>query len=378
MRILVAPSSFKESLASPQVAKNIRIGLRKASKKFDIVELPLADGGTGTCAVLTNAYHGRFVTRRVCGPVGKTVTARYGWISQKHLAVIELAQAAGLHLVPKKQRNPCKTTTRGVGQLILDAARKRCTRIILGVGDSATIDCGVGALAALGVRFLDKNDNEISYDCRGLLCLKRIDCAYCSADINALDITVATDVSNVLTGGKGALVYARQKGATTKMIPLINKGLRNLKWVVKKQYNIDVDTIPGAGAAGGIPAAFCAVFNSDIQPGFRLAADAIGLEKKMRESDVIITGEGQIDRQNRWGKVVGGVMEYARTYHKPVIIIAGRIAKNALPFARYGVIAHYSLTSRRVSVKSAMTNAPVLLQDVAYKAGQFLKVMTLS
>lgn len=372
LTVLVAPGSFKESLDSPHVAQYISIGLRKASKTFNIVELPLADGGTGTCTVLTNAYGGTFIRRRVYGPLGKKVTARYGWIPRKRLAVIELAEAAGLHRVSKKQRNPCKTTTRGVGELIQHAVTKGCKKIVLGVGDSATIDCGVGALSVLGIRFLDKDKNEIVHNCQGLLDLVTIDASYARYSNLPVKIVIAADVTNVLTGRNGALVYARQKGATTRMIPLINKGLKNFKKVVKKQYRIDVDTIPGAGAAGGIPAAFHAILNAQVKPGSELVAGAVQLKQKLKQADVIITGEGRIDKQSLRGKTVGKVIEIAQEYKKPVVVVAGSIAREVRRFKKRGVITYYRLAKSGISMTETTKNTPRLLQKTAYNIGKGL------
>ena len=377
MNILVAPSSFKESLDAPQVAKNIGIGLQKASSQYNVTELPLADGGSGTVAVLTAAYKGEYVTCRVCGPLGTAVNAVYGWVPQRRLAIIELAQAAGLALVPPDKRNPCVTTTHGVGELIVDAANRGSKRIILGVGDSATIDCGVGALTRLGIQYVDKHSCAVAPSCHGLIALRRIDDSHRLSWIKSIDFTVAADVQNVLTGTKGAIMYARQKGATRAMIPVITRALRNFKKVVLMQYNIDVDTIPGTGAAGGIPAAFCAVLGARLEQGFERIKAAVKLEQAVKRADVVITGEGRIDRQSRYGKVVGGVIELCNLCDKPVIIIAGYIRRNALPARRRRIVASYSLVSKRVSRLYAVRNTDVLLQQAGWKCGQSLKSMSL-
>lgn len=378
LRILVAPGSFKGSLDSPRVAKNIRIGLQKASKKYNVKELPLADGGSGTVAVLTAAYKGEYVTCRVSGPLGNAVDAVYGWVPEKHLAVIELAQAAGLALVPTKHRSPCAMTTRGVGELIVDAANRGSKKIILGVGDSATIDCGMCALTRLGIQYLDKNNNVVAPDCRGLIAMERIDDSHCSPAIKHIDFTVAVDVRNILTGSKGAIVYARQKGATRAMIPVIVKALRNFRKVVLMQYSIDVDAIPGTGAAGGIPAAFCAILDAKVKPGFALVAQAVHLEQSIKQSDVVITGEGRIDEQSMHGKTVGKVIEIAHAYKKSVVLVAGSIAKEGRFFEKTGVTSYYSLAKSGTALTDTIKNTPRLLQETGCTIGKaLLKTMSL-
>lgn len=370
VKILVAPNSFKESLNSLEVARHIRIGLKKASKKFQITEVPLADGGTGTVYVLVKALKGKFVRLKVSGPLNKKVFATYGIIPKQKIAIIELAEAAGLKLVPEKRRNPLLTTTKGVGELILDAVNKNCKKIILGIGDSTTIDLGVGAISVLGVRFLDNTDNEIELNCRGLLELKKIDASKIYKKLKNTKIIIASDVKNILTGKKGALIYAKQKGAKRTMIPVIHKALRNFKEVILKQYGINLDTILGSGAAGGIGGAMKVILNAEIKSGFEIIKAIVALEKKIEQSDLIITGEGKIDKQNLYGKTTKKVVDIAYKYKKPVILIAGSITKDAEIFYKYGVIEQYSILTSSISIKNAIKNAPKLLEDLAYSIGK--------
>lgn len=370
VKILVAPNSFKESLNSLEVARHIRIGLKKASKKFQITEVPLADGGTGTVYVLVKALKGKFVRLKVSGPLNKKVFATYGIIPKQKIAIIELAEAAGLKLVPEKRRNPLLTTTKGVGELILDAVNKNCKKIILGIGDSTTIDLGVGAISVLGVRFLDNTDNEIELNCRGLLELKKIDASKIYKKLKNTKVIIASDVKNILTGKKGALIYAKQKGAKRTMIPVIHKALRNFKEVILKQYGINLDTILGSGAAGGIGGAMKVILNAEIKSGFEIIKAIVALEKKIEQSDLIITGEGKIDKQNLYGKTTKKVVDIAYKYKKPVIFIAGSITKDAEIFYKYGVIGQYSILTPSISIKNAIKNAPKLLEDLAYSIGK--------
>ncbi len=373
MKILIAPNSFKESLNSTDIAKHIGVGLKKASRKFEVLEFPLADGGTGTCYILTKALNGKFIKCIVTGPFNKKVSASYGYIPQQKTAIIELAEAAGLKLISKNRRNPLLTTTSGVGELMLHALKRNCKKIILGIGDSATIDCGVGALSVLGVRFLNKANAEIEPNCRGLLDLSRIDVSRIDEKIKKVTIIIASDVDNILTGKNGALVYARQKGAQKRMIPVISRALRNFKRVFLKQYGVNVDQVSGSGAAGGIGGAMKVLLNAEIKSGFEIVKKIVSLEKKIRHSDIIITGEGTIDKQSFYGKVTKKVADIAYKYNKPVIFIAGRITKDAKIFDGYDVIGYYSILKPGMSLKRAIQNTPQLLEKIAYIVGKNLQ-----
>ncbi len=372
MKILVAPNSFKESLNSTEVAHHIAKGLRKASRKLKVTELPLADGGTGTSYIMTKALDGKFVSLKVTGPTNNMITATYGVVPRQRIAVIELAEAAGLRLIPKKERNPLITTTKGVGELILDAVNNRYRKVILGIGDSATIDCGVGALSVLGARFLDRKDEPIELNCRGLLDLRRIDTSQMPERIRSVKITIASDVKNILTGRYGALVYAKQKGAKRATMPLIHKALKTFKKVVLKQYQIDLDKIPSSGAAGGIGGAFVAVMRSEMISGFGLIKELIYFEDAIKACDLVITGEGRVDKESFYGKTLKRVVDLAYIHKKPVILICGSITRDAKVFKKYRVLSQYSLVRSSMSLNKAMANAPKLLEELAIKVGKTL------
>jgi glycerate kinase len=373
MRILVAPNSFKESLNSIEVAHHIGRGLKRASKKFHVTELPLADGGTGTSLIVTRALNGTFIKCSVSGPLGKKVSATYGIIPQQKIAVIELAEAAGLRLVPENKRNPLVTSTRGVGELMLDAIERGCKECILAIGDSATIDCGVGALSVLGIKFLNKAGAEIELNCRGLLDLAKIDTCGIMRELADSKITIASDVKNILTGRYGALVYAKQKGAKRKTMPIINQALKNFKNVIFKQYRLNLDKIVGAGAAGGIGGAFVAIVQAKIISGFGLVKDVVYLEDAIKNSDLVITGEGRIDRESFYGKTLKKVIDMAYIHKKPVLLIAGSIARDARVLKKYRVIEQYSLLKLSKSLQKSMINAPQLLEGLACSIGSAIE-----
>jgi glycerate kinase len=373
MKILVAPNSFKESLSSIKVAHHIAKGLKRASKKFHVTELPLADGGTGTSLIVTRALNGAFVKCRVSGPLDKKVDATYGVIPQQKIAVIELAEAAGLKLVPEKKRNPLVTSTRGVGELMLDAIKNGYKKIIFAIGDSATIDCGIGALSVFGIKFLTMADKEIALNCRGLLDLHKIDTSGVTSELANTKITIASDVKNILTGRYGALVYAKQKGAARKSMPIIHQALKNFKSVIFKQYGLNLDKIAGAGAAGGIGGAFVAILGAEITSGFGLVKDVVYLEDAIKNSDLVITGEGRIDRESFYGKSLKKVIDLAYIHKKPVLLIAGSIARDATVLKKYRVIDQYSLLKLSKSLKKSMKNAPQLLEGLACSIGSTIQ-----
>ncbi len=372
MRILVAPNSFKESLDSYRVARHIRIGLRRASRKFVVIECPLADGGTGFHTVMTKALRGKSVRCTVSGPLDRMVVVTYGYVPQQKTAIVELAEAAGLRLVPREKRNPLVASTKGVGEMIMSALKKGCKKIILGIGDSATIDCGVGALSVLGFRFLNRAGTDIEPNCRGLLEVDSIDDSRVSKKLRQVKIVVASDVENVLSGARGAVVYAQQKGAKRRQVRIINRALKNFRNVIIQECGMDLDKFPGSGAAGGIGGSLRVLLNAEIQPGFDLVKQTVSLEDKIRQSDIVITGEGTIDNQTLSGKVPRGVVEIAHRHKKPIIFIAGLIKNKARLFDKYGVVGYFSIVKRSVSRRQAMHNTPQLLEARAFSVGKEL------
>jgi len=268
---------------------------------------------------------------------------KYGIIPEKKIAVLELASAAGLELIPLKMRNPLITTTRGVGEMIIDALNKGFKRIILGIGDSATIDCGIGALSILGVKFLDCDGKEIEKNCQGLLKLAEVDDSELCEEIKDIKLLVGADVSNILTGRDGAVVYARQKGADRKTIPVIKKALRNFQRVVLKRYGVDLDTIPGSGAAGGIGGALKAILGAKLVPGFELIRKYIKIEKQIKENELVITGEGRVDQQTFAGKAIGQVLNIAQRFNRPVVLVAGSFVSGMKELSGPAVKEMYSI-----------------------------------
>ncbi|MGQ9465809.1 MAG: glycerate kinase family protein [bacterium] len=359
MQILIIPNSFKGSLPAKNVAQNLAAGMLKVKPNLLIKKMPIADGGTGTLEIIKSQLKYKLVSIKATDPLGKKIKAEYGIIHKKKVAIIELARIAGLHLIKQEMRNPLKTTTFGVGELIKDSMKRGCTRIILGVGDSATIDCGIGAMSALGIKFLDRHKKPVEWNCSGLLELHSIKNPI-NNWLKNIEFIVLVDVQNILTGKNGALVYAPQKGATKKDLFIINRGLRNFKKVILKQYNIDLDKIEGAGAAGGIAGGMHAILNAKIISGFDYFFRITRLKDAINNADLVITGEGKIDKTTFYGKATGKIIDLCRTYRRPLILVCGTCS-HQLDYGKYGIKSIYCLTKGSRNERYAIKNAADLL-----------------
>lgn len=355
MNILIAIDSFKGSLTSVEAGEAAAAGIRAASPDAEIEVVPLADGGEGTVDALVRATGGQSIRTQVTGPLGNPVDAEYGILGDGTTAVIEIAEACGLPLVPESKRNPLTTTSYGVGELILDAVSHGADSLIAGLGGSATNDAGVGMLQALGCRFLDETGEEVPRGGAALGAIRSVDVSGLPPAIKHLDIQVACDVNNPLYGEQGAAhIYGPQKGATPEMVTKLDGGLRNFAEVVEAGLGKDVQAIPGAGAAGGLGAAFVGFLNAGLRSGIELILDAIGLEEKVRQADYAITGEGRMDAQSSMGKAAMGVAALANKHGVPVIALAGSVTKDAAQLNDKGLTAYFSILQEPISLEEAV------------------------
>lgn len=320
MQILVAPDKFKGSLTAIQACIAIRAGILKAWPSAEISLCPLADGGDGSLDVLAAQQPSTWHQARVRDPLGRAIQASY--LLSGRIAFIEMARASGIALLQEKERNPLKTSTFGTGQLILEALAKKVREIVLFVGGSATNDAGMGIAQALGFRFLNKNEDEIS-PCGGNL--EKID-RILSPDLSRLPpIRILTDVGNPFLGPNGAAyVYGPQKGASPEQVRYLDKGLQQMESLIQKQFGRDIAKIPGSGAAGGLAGGLAGLLGAEVKNGFDFIADWVGLDEKIRQTNLIITGEGKFDQQSLQGKVVGEVLKRARKHQKPILLLCGR------------------------------------------------------
>ena len=364
-RVLVAPDSFKGSLGAAQVAAAVSRGVSEVLPGCTVVCLPISDGGEGLVDVLVPAFRGEFVHSRVSGPLpDQEVVARWGIGADGKTAIVEMAEAAGLLLVPPDRRDPKRTTTFGVGQLLVSALDRGVDSIIIGIGGSATNDGGAGMAEALGVRFLDVAGTPLERGGAALLGLASIDVRGLDRRLKRVNIDVACDVNNPLVGPNGAsAVFGPQKGGTPADVELLNRALDRYREVLAGPLGIDVQMIPGSGAAGGLGAGLAAFCNARLKRGIDIVLDATGFDEQLRNADLVITGEGKIDMQTRYGKTIAGVMERARRYGKPVIAVVGSVeGKSDDYIGGEGMLDMISLVNDSTSIQQAMASAGNLVQ----------------
>jgi glycerate kinase len=358
MKIVIAPDSFKESLTALAVANEIEAGFREFFPDAQYVKLPVADGGEGTVQAMIDASGGRRIELQVTGPLGEPVPAFYGLMGDGATAVIEMAAASGLELVPAARRNPLHTTSYGTGQLILDALDAGARRFVLGVGGSATNDGGAGMLQALGGRLLDAAGADLNAGGGALAALARIDLSGLDARIKDCVFDIACDVSNPLVGPQGAsAIFGPQKGATPAMVEQLDANLRRYAEVIASDLGRQVAEVPGAGAGGGIGAGMMVFLGGRLRPGSEIVMAAVGLDAAVAGADLVITGEGRIDSQTIHGKTPIGVARVAQRHGKPVIGIAGGLASGAAVVHAHGIDAVFGAVSRPCTVEEALADA---------------------
>jgi glycerate kinase len=327
MRIVVAPQEYKGTLTAEEAGATIAEGVWRAIPAAEVDQVPLADGGPGTVRAIVRAAGGELRKNRVCGPLGAPVEAEWGLLLDG-TAVIEMAAAAGLVLVPESQRDPRITTTLGVGELILASVDAGAVKIIVGLGGSATNDGGAGMAQAIGVRLLDAEGRELPPGGLPLAHLEHIDSSGRDSRMSAFPVLCATDVRNPLVGPEGAsLVYGPQKGATPETAQALDDALSRYSDVIERDLGVRVRDVAGAGAAGGLGAGLIAFLNAEIRPGFDLIAEVVRLRERIRGADLVITGEGRLDGQTQYGKTVAGVARLASEESVPVIAVPGALGE---------------------------------------------------
>lgn len=376
-KIVIAPDSFKGNLTSLEVAVCIEKGIRRVLPNATCVKIPMADGGEGTVQSLIDATGGKLVRKRVKGPAGKTVTACYGWLPTKKTAVIEMAEASGLPLVEGRTKNPLKTTTYGTGQLMLDALDRGAKKIIIGIGGSATNDGGVGMAQALGVRFMDTRGREIKEPgCGGMLAkIRTIDATGLDPRIRQTKILVACDVKNTLHGKQGAAhVFGPQKGATPKMVAELDANLKHLGRLIKRDLKVAVARMPGAGAAGGLGAGLVAFAGATLKSGVDIVLRTTELEKYIKGSDLVITGEGKVDFQTAFGKTPSGVARAAKKHRVPVIAIGGALSNDAHNVFAHGIDGIASAAAKDMSLDEALRDSRPHLENVAERVVRMILI----
>jgi len=383
MRIVIAADKFKGSLTAPAVCRAIARGVRLVLPRATIVEVPLADGGEGTVEALVTSTGGRLVTQHVKGPLGDRVRARFGLLGDGKTAAIEMAAASGLVLVPKRKRNPLRTTTYGTGELIRAAVKGGARKIIIGIGGSATNDGGAGMAMALGAKLLDRNGRLIGLGGGELAKLARVDQSEFEVGDLKLDIRVACDVTNPLCGPNGAsAVYGPQKGATPAMVKSLDRNLARYARIVARDVlpgtirsrRFGLERVAGAGAAGGLGFGLCAFLGARLQRGIDLVLDHLEFDRTLRGADLVITGEGAIDEQTVHGKVPIGVAHRARKCGVPVIAIGGSVPPSANDVFGHGVGGLMSICHSPMPLDAAVRDAAALLELAAERAMRLLRL----
>jgi glycerate 2-kinase len=375
MKIVIAPDSFKESLSALEVATQIEEGFREVFPDAQYHKLPMADGGEGTVAAMVAATGGTLVAAVVTGPLGEPVQAHFGLTGDGGTAIIEMAAASGLALVAPGQRNPLVTTSYGTGELIKAALEAGARHLIIGIGGSATNDGGAGMLQALGVKLLDGAGGELGFGGGKLAGLDKIDIAGLDPRLKGCRIDAACDVNNPLTGPKGAsAIFGPQKGATPDMVAQLDANLARYAGVIRRDLVVEVDAVPGAGAAGGMGAALLAFLGAQLRPGIEIIMEAVGLEEVVRDADLVITGEGRIDSQTVHGKTPIGVARVAKRHGKPVIGIAGCLSDDADVVHDYGIDAVFSVLRQPGTVEQALAHAGANVRVAARNVAATLKL----
>lgn len=357
MKFILAPDSFKESMTAKEVCEAMEKGIKKVFKDAECIHVPMADGGEGTTRSLVDATGGQMFKTTVTAPLGNKVVSEFGILGDGKTAIIEMAEASGLHLVKREERNPLKTSTYGTGELIKAALDKGARKIIIGLGGSATNDGGAGMLQALGVKLLDENNSQICFGNEGLRNLKSIDLSELDARIKETEVIVACDVENPLTGPNGASnVFGRQKGADDDMVEVLDSNLKHFSEVIYNQMKIDVDNVKGAGAAGGLGAALVGFCNGNLRRGIDIVVEYSKLEENMQGADYVFTGEGSIDFQSKFGKTPVGVSKVAMKYGIPTIAIAGRVGEGIDELYDLGINSVIGIVPGVFSLEEALKN----------------------
>jgi len=373
--IVLAPDSFKESMTAKEVCEAMERGIKKANSNISCIHVPMADGGEGTMQSLVDATNGKVYSLEVVGPLGNKVEAQYGILGDGEIGILEMASASGIQLVHPEKRNPLLTTTYGTGQLIKACLDHGVKKLLIGIGGSATNDGGAGVIQALGGKLLDKQGDELGFGCEDLGKLNTIDLSNFDPRLKDVIVEVACDVSNPLCGENGASnVYGPQKGATREMVSILDDNLRHYADIIKKQFDKDVLEVPGAGAAGGLGAGLMAFLNGSLKKGIEMVIEYAGLEEKVKDADIVWTGEGSIDFQTQYGKTPLGVATIAKKHNKPVIALAGRVGEGIEILYESGIDSIFGITKGATSLEEALVKGQ---ENIEKTAENIIRLMNL-
>ena len=375
MKIVIAPDSFKGSLTAAEAAEAIETGFRAVYPDAEYVKVPMADGGEGTVQSLVDATSGTIITQLVSGPMGDMVAGFFGILGDRQTAVIEMAAASGIHWVRPKERDVFLASSFGTGQLINAALDRGCDKLIVGLGGSATNDGGIGMMKALGAQFFDQDGVQLAADVRALLQLASIDLQYLDPRLDKTEIVVACDVDNPLCGENGAaMVFGPQKGATEEDIAVLDQALTRYGDILSANAGRDIASEPGAGAAGGMGAAFIGLIDAVLKPGVDIVIEIVDLANSLVDANLVITGEGRVDNQTIHGKTPTGVAKVAKSCNLPVICITGSVEDGADFTHQLGIDEIYSVTEGDYDLTEVLIEAEHKLTQAAQKIAKSLNL----
>lgn len=373
IHLLFASDSFKGSLSSAQTAELLKKAAAEVFGDVSCSSVPVADGGEGTAAAVICAENGEMLLAKVHGPLMEDTIASYGKLGSGR-AVIEMAAASGLPLVPVEMRNPLHTTSFGTGELILDALGRGFRDISIAIGGSATNDGGMGCLRALGVRFLDADGNELPGTGSDLEKVHTFDISSLDPRIADTKITVMCDVSNPLCGPNGAtMTFGAQKGGTPAILERLEKGMQNYRDVIRSQFGIDPDQIPGSGAAGGLGAALTVFLNGEMRSGIETVLDLIHFDERLKSVDLVVTGEGRTDWQSCFGKVLQGIGNHCKAAGVPAIGLSGSLGDGALKILDYGIESLMTTVDAPMPLQEALDRTEELYYQGAVRMFRFIR-----
>ena len=370
MKIIIAPQSFKGSLTAKEATQIITDCAKNIFPESELIGIPIADGGDGTLETIIDATNGKLMNSQVKGPNNSVVQASWGLFNSENnekIGIIEMARASGLAMIDPKNLDPFNATSFGTGELILDAVKNGAKKIILGIGGSATNDCGIGVAKAVGIKFLDSKNNEVGNNVSNFIIIKKINLDKFNSHLNDIKFEVACDVTNILCGKEGAsYIYGPQKGASAQDIKILDKNLLHIGNLIEKDIGVNVLNIKGGGAAGGLGAGMVAFFGAKLRPGVDIIFDTLGVEEKIKDADLIITGEGLFDFSSTYNKAPTAIAMLGKKYNIPTIGISGSFGEGFDKLDEFGILA-----------KTTLINKISTLDDNIKNAGNLLKIASL-
>ncbi len=373
MKIVIAPQAFKGSLTASEATDCISEAVLDIFPNSEIVKLPIADGGDGTLETLVESHKGKFIESEILDPLGNNVIAEWGLIGD--IAIIEMARSSGLALIDPKKLDPMNATSFGTGQLILESLNHNVSKIILGIGGSATNDCGVGVAKALGVKFLKEDGSEVSNNVEDFINIKTINMESVNSKISHIDIEVACDVTNTLCGKEGAsYIYGPQKGASSQQIEILDNNLMHLSNVIKNNIGKDILNLEGGGAAGGMGAGMVAFFSAKLRPGVDIVFDTLDVKEKISGANLIITGEGQFDISSTYNKAPTAIAKLGMKHNIPSIGISGSFGEGFEKLDEYGILSKSTLINKISDLETNIKEAKYLLKIAAKEQLKAIKI----